>query len=173
MKNRMRLSSHTLGFDSENKKQLIGPLVFMIFCLLFVIISILFYLRSNTQEPLTNGVSNSVISIIQDQQTLDLSSLSRYPTPADDLPITTDRAPAFAFSAAYAQSDLWHLVYFATDEDKPLQQHEIELIMTATDRDIVIAQPINSLQAGTYCLYERDWFNRSSLPTHYCFEMKG
>lgn len=171
--NRVTLTYHTLAFDSENKKQLIGPIIFMICGLLFVIISILFYLRSNTQEPLTNGASNSVISIIQDQETLDLSSLSKHPTPADDLPITTDTAPAFAFSAAYAQSDLWHLVYFGADEDRLLQQHEIELIMTSTDRGLVIVEPINSLQAGTYCFYERDWFDRSSLPTHYCFEMKG
>lgn len=171
--NRITLTYHTLAFDSENKKQLIGPIIFMIFCLLFVIISILFYLRSNAEESLTNRASNSVISIIQDQQALALSSLSRYPTPADDLPITTDAAPAFAFSTAYAQSDLWHLVYFGTDQHQPFQQHEIELIMTPTDRGIVIVEPINLLQAGTYCFYERDWFNRSSLPTHYCFEMKG
>lgn len=171
--NRVTLTYQTLGFDSEKKKQLIGPIIFMIFCLLFVIISILFYLRWNAQEPLTNRASHSVISIIQDQEKLDLSSFSRYPRPTDDLPITTDTAPSFAFSAANAQSDLWHLVYFGADEDKPFQQHEIELIMTPIDGGIVIAQPINSLQAGTYCFYERDWFDRSRLPTHYCFEMKG
>lgn len=172
--NRVTLTYHTLAFDSQKKKQLIGPIIFMICCLLFVIISILFYLRSNTQGFLTNRVSNSVISIIQDQETLDLSSLSKHPTPADDLPIiTTDTAPAFAFSAAYAQSDLWHLVYFGADEDRLLQQHEIEFIMTSTDRGVVIVEPTNSLQAGIYCFYERDWFDRSSLPTHYCFEMKG
>ena len=171
--NRITLNNDTLAVAFDNKKGLMTPIFSNIIVLILSITTIWFYHIFVNGEGLADTAPNSTVYLIQDDEYVETSPSHGRPDLSESFAITNQAQPSFALWHPYAQHDLWRLVYFGTDKDGRHQQHDVDLTITPLDKGMVIAEPTESLQAGSYCFYERDWFNRPAPTAHHCFQVEG
>lgn len=180
--NRVTLNHHAFTLALDHKKRLINPLTSMIFVLILAITGILLSLFFMNQHVFAAPASHSSVFVIQDDDYVEtLPTLGR-PDLSQTFPIinsnsnpnsnSNQTSPSFALWHPYGQHDEWRLVYFGSPPDGLHQQHDVDFTITPIDKGVVIAEPKESLQTGTYCFYQRDWFDRPPPTAHHCFEIE-